>query len=110
MASASLTMLGTGAAYAALGGHGVPQDMLAVFAEPVIGALSTLFLVNTTLIAGAIALSTGRGFVEVWQEDFLWSASSFMVAGAAGALGAVVVARGEHWKIVKPRFCSRPSI
>jgi len=99
MASASLTMLGTGAAYNALGGHGVPAEMLAVFAEPVIGALAAYFLVNTTIIAGAIALSTGRGFVETWQDDFLWSASSFMVAGAAGALGAVVVARGEHWKI-----------
>jgi len=99
MASASLTMLGTGAAYNALGGHGVPADMMAVFAEPVVGALATYFLVNTTLVAGAIALSTGRGFVETWQDDFLWSASGFMVAGAAGALGAVVVARGEHWKI-----------
>jgi signal transduction histidine kinase/ActR/RegA family two-component response regulator len=99
MASASLTMLGTGAAYSALGGHGVPADMLAVFAEPVVGALATYFVVNTTLVAGAIALSTGRGFIETWQDDFLWSASSFMVAGAAGALGAVVVARGEHWKV-----------
>jgi signal transduction histidine kinase/CheY-like chemotaxis protein len=99
MASASLTMLATGAAYNALGGHGVPPDMLSVFAEPVVGALGTYFVVNTTLVAGAIALSTGRGFVETWQDDFLWSASSFMVAGAAGSLGAVVVARGEHWKI-----------
>jgi signal transduction histidine kinase/ActR/RegA family two-component response regulator len=66
----------------------------------VVGALGAYFLINTTLIAGAISLSAGRGFIETWQDDFLWSASSFMVAGAAGALGAVVVARGEYWKLV----------
>ena len=98
-AAAALTMLGSGAVYQALGGHGVPADMLAVFAQPVVGALGAFFLINTTLVAGAIALSAGRGFIETWQDDFLWSASSFMVAGAAGALGAVVVARGDYWKL-----------
>jgi signal transduction histidine kinase len=69
-----------------------------VLDRPLVGTLATYFVVNTTLVAAAIALSTGRSFMGTWREDFLWSAASFMVAGSAGALGAVVVARGEHWK------------
>jgi signal transduction histidine kinase len=53
--------------------------------------------VNTGLIAGAIALSTERTWWQVWRQEFLWTASSFMVAGSAGALAAVVIQRGEHW-------------
>jgi signal transduction histidine kinase len=49
-------------------------------------------------VAGVIALSTGRRVTEVWRTDFLWSAASFMVAATAGAIAAVIVARGEHWK------------
>ena len=39
-------------------------------------------------------------FWQVWRDDFLWSGASFMVAGSAGALAAVVVERGEHWMAV----------
>ena len=35
--------------------------------------------------------------VEVWHDDFLWSGPSFMVAGSAGAVAAVVIERGDHW-------------
>ena len=35
---------------------------------------------------------------RVWRDDFLWSGASFMVAGSAGAIAAVVIERGEHWK------------
>src|SRR5436309_2387758 len=31
----------------------------------------------------------------VWHHDFLWSAPSFMVAGAAGAIAAIVLDRGQ---------------
>ena len=33
-------------------------------------------------------------------RTFSWSGASFMVAGTAGAVAAVVIARGEHWKAV----------
>jgi hypothetical protein len=36
----------------------------------------------------------------LWRDDFLWSGASFMVAGSAGAMAAVVVDRGEHWKAI----------
>lgn len=97
MAGAAVTMAATGEVYRWLGGPAAPLDPLAL-AKPLVGAIATYFFVNTSLIAGAIALSTSRTFVNTWREDFLWSGASFMFAGSAGALAAVVVARGEHWK------------
>ena len=95
-AAAAITMSATGAVYGILGGTTPPTLALAV-AKPLVGAISTYFLVNTSLIAGAIALSSNRSFAETWGTDFLWSAASFMVAGTAGALTAMVIQRGDHW-------------
>jgi signal transduction histidine kinase/ActR/RegA family two-component response regulator len=98
-AAEAITMVATGLAYLALGGGLRPIASLDL-AGPVVGAITTYFLVNTGLVAGAIALSTGRRFGTVWRDDFLWSAASFMVAGTAGAIAAIVVARGGHWTAV----------
>jgi len=94
-----LTMTATGIVYQQLGGSLRPLHM-AVLARPLVGAIAAYFIVNTSLVAGAIALSSNRSFLTVWRDDFLWSSASFMVAGSAGAMAAVVVARGEHWKAV----------
>jgi signal transduction histidine kinase/ActR/RegA family two-component response regulator len=94
-----LTMAATGIAYEQLGGTLVPQHM-AGLAKPIVGAIATYFVMNTGMVAGAIALTSSRSFVTVWREDFLWSGASFMVAGSAGAVAAIVVARGEHWKAI----------
>jgi signal transduction histidine kinase/CheY-like chemotaxis protein len=96
MGEEALTMFATGLAYIALGGTVGPTEAVQI-ARPVVGAIATYFLVNTGLIACAIALSTGRTWWQVWRQEFLWTASSFMVAGSAGALAAVVIQRGEHW-------------
>jgi signal transduction histidine kinase/CheY-like chemotaxis protein len=34
----------------------------------------------------------------VWRDDFLWSGASFIVAGTAGAIAAVVIAQGRQWQ------------
>jgi PAS domain S-box-containing protein len=52
---------------------------------------------NTGLVAAAIALSTRQNAWKIWHDNFLWSGPSFVVAGAAGAVAAVVVALGSHW-------------
>ncbi len=99
LAAEALTMAATGMVYGQLGGRLMPTATEGL-ARPLVGAVATYFAVNTTLIAVVIALTTGRSVVRVWREDFLWSGASFMVAGTAGAIAAVVVARGEHWKAV----------
>lgn len=97
VAAAVVTIAVTGLVYRALGGTTGPFDVAALM-KPLVGAVVTLFCVNTALVAGAIALSTGRSPWQVWRQDFLWSSTSFMVAGGAGALAAVIIERGEHWK------------
>ena len=97
-AAAAITMTATGAVYVSLGG----VTPIASFApaRPFVGAIAVYFLVNTGLVAGAIAVSSRRTFINTWRQDFLWSGASFMVAGTAGALAAIVVQRGEGWKAV----------
>jgi signal transduction histidine kinase/ActR/RegA family two-component response regulator len=99
MAAETSTMAATGFAYEWLGGSIVPLDF-GPLAKPLVGAISTYFFLNTLLVAGAIASSTGQSLVKVWREEFLWSGVTFMVAGAAGAAAAVVIDRGEHWKAI----------
>jgi signal transduction histidine kinase/ActR/RegA family two-component response regulator len=96
VAAEAMTMGATGLVYGWLGGTQGPFH-LTDLARPLVGGILTYFLVNTGLVAGAIALSTGRRFVDVWRTDFSWSGVTFMVAGSVGALAAVVIDRGEHW-------------
>ena len=95
-AAEAFTMAATGVAYVWLGGDIRPVASFNL-AGPLVGAIATYFFVNTGLVAGAIALSTGQTVTKVWRENFLWSATSFMVAGTAGALAAIIVDRGAHW-------------
>ncbi len=97
IAAEALTMVATGVVYQLLGGPLMPDEFSGL-ARPLVGAVATYFIVNTGLIAAAIASTSNRTVWEVWLEDFSWSGASFMVAGTAGAVGAVVIARGEHWK------------
>jgi signal transduction histidine kinase/CheY-like chemotaxis protein len=99
VAAEAMTMTATGLAYRWLGGATAGLDV-SMLMKPLVGAIATYFIFNTGLVAAAIALSTGRRFVRVWHDDFLWSGASFMVAGTAGAIAAVVVDRGELWKAV----------
>jgi signal transduction histidine kinase/CheY-like chemotaxis protein len=95
-AVAIITMTVTGLAYQTLGGQILPSASFSL-AKPLVGAVGTYFLMNTGLVAAAIALSTRRSFVGTWRHDFLWLGASYMVAGTAGCLAAVVVARGDAW-------------
>jgi signal transduction histidine kinase len=92
-------MLATGFVYHRLGGTYGHFDVAAL-PRPLVGAILTYFVVNTGLIALAIALSTGRSPFEVWRTEFLWSGASFFVAGGAGAVAAVLTDRGQLWAAV----------
>jgi signal transduction histidine kinase/ActR/RegA family two-component response regulator len=97
IAGEAITIVATGLVYQALGGPLRPVEFTEL-ARPLVGAISTYFVVNTGLIAGAISLTSDRSVWTVWLKDFSWSGASFMVAGTAGAVAAVIIARGEHWQ------------
>jgi putative nucleotidyltransferase with HDIG domain len=52
------------------------------------------FIVNTALVAGAIALTTHQPAVAAWRRNFLWSAPSYLAGGALAAIATVASERG----------------
>ena len=96
IATETITVAASAAAYAALGGIVQPADPVAN-SGPIVGAIATYFVVNSALVAAAIGASLRQPVWRVWHDDFLWSAPSFVVAGALGALAAVVIVRGWGW-------------
>jgi len=96
MAAEAITIETTGFVYAAIAGS-APLLPMSALPKALVAVIATYFCVNTGLVAGAIALSTRRRLWSVWHENFLWSAPSFMVAGAAGALAALLIDRGNPW-------------
>src|SRR5687768_7039519 len=88
MASLAITVQAAGFAYAALGGvSGEMGNTLPRIAGPLIAAATVYFIFNTLFIAVAIGLSTKQSVLDVWNENFLWSAPSYFV-GAGIALAA----------------------
>ena len=59
--------------------------------KPLVGAATAYFLVNTAMIATAIALSTRQSGFKIWNENFLWSAPSYFVGAGAAALAVGVL-------------------
>jgi diguanylate cyclase (GGDEF)-like protein/putative nucleotidyltransferase with HDIG domain len=52
------------------------------------------FVINTGLVAAAVAFSTHQGVARVWQRNFLWSAPSFFAGAVLAAAAAATWERG----------------
>jgi diguanylate cyclase (GGDEF)-like protein/putative nucleotidyltransferase with HDIG domain len=100
MACLVVTVQAAGYVYALL--DGVPgQFHWDSIAQPLVGAATAYFVVNTLAIATAIALSTKQSVLNVWNENFLWSAPSYFVgAGAAAVSTWMIVSLHLHWLAV----------
>jgi PAS domain-containing protein len=99
LAAEVITMQATGVVYAGLGGFAADANLIAL-QKPLVGAIVTYFLVNSTIFAVVIALAGRQRVWRVWNENFLWSAPSFMVAGVMGAIAATIIQHGHHWLAV----------
>jgi diguanylate cyclase (GGDEF)-like protein/putative nucleotidyltransferase with HDIG domain len=95
MASLVLTVQGAGLALVWLSGPGATTWM--TIARPLVGAATVYFLLNTGLVASAIALSTRESIATTWHTNFLWSAPSYFVGAATAAIAAALVARTGYW-------------
>jgi diguanylate cyclase (GGDEF)-like protein/putative nucleotidyltransferase with HDIG domain len=96
MASLVICVQAAGEAFHRLGGTpGLASMSLSEMAKPLVGAAGAYFLVNTALVATAIALSTHQSVLRVWNENFLWSAPSYFV-GALAAAGVAIVISGSN--------------
>jgi len=96
MAALVLTVESAGLAIRWLTEPGAAQDLSAV-ARPLVGAATAYFLVNTGLVATAIALSTRHPIASTWQTNFLWSAPSYFVGAGTAAVVATLVTRTGYW-------------
>jgi len=89
MACLIVTVQAAGQIYDWLGGsHG--QFDIWTLPKPLVGAATSYFLINTAMVATAIALSTRQNVIRVWNENFLWTASSYFVGAGVSAVAVLV--------------------
>jgi diguanylate cyclase (GGDEF)-like protein/putative nucleotidyltransferase with HDIG domain len=96
VASLVITVQCAGLAFRVLGGV-TGATPLTTLAKPLVGAATMYFLLNTGLVATAIALSTRQSMVPTWHNNFLWSAPSYFVGAGTAALAAWFVENAGYW-------------
>jgi diguanylate cyclase (GGDEF)-like protein/putative nucleotidyltransferase with HDIG domain len=96
VASLVITVQGAGLAFHLLGGTSSAMPITAL-ARPLVAAATVYFLLNTGLVATAIALSTRQSIVSTWHNNFLWSAPSYFVGAGSAALAASLLDHAGYW-------------
>ena len=92
-----LTVRAAGWAFEFMGGQpGVLDLSLRGIAKPVVASALAYYLVNTSIVATAVALANGRSVWSVWQSNFLWTAPSYYV-GAGAAVAAAILWQTQQW-------------
>lgn len=86
--------------YVWLGGvPGRPSADPASLAQPLVGATTAYFLLNTMLIATAVAASTKASPPGTWWRSFVWSAPGYFAGAGAAALIAWAVSTSGFWLV-----------
>src|SRR5262249_37608629 len=94
----ALTVQATGYVYALLGGQpGLP--LTSFHPEALIVASAVFFLVNSALVAVAVALSTGQSPGRVWMASYLWSWPGHLVGFALAGGASFGIGRSQLWLI-----------
>jgi len=96
VASLVITVQAAGFAFHLLGGNGAAMP-ITLLARPLVGAATVYFVLNTGLVATAIALSTRTPVISTWHDNFLWSAPSYFVGAGSAALAASFVTHAGYW-------------
>jgi diguanylate cyclase (GGDEF)-like protein/putative nucleotidyltransferase with HDIG domain len=96
IASLVITIQIAGLIFEGLGGTSASLSLSAI-ARPLVGAATAAFLVNTGLVAAAIALSTRERIAMVWHNNFWWIAPSYFVGAGTSALAVALVQNAGYW-------------
>jgi diguanylate cyclase (GGDEF)-like protein len=99
VAGIALAMYVSGVVYLALGGHpGAWEASTALV--PFTATATTYFIVNSGLVAMAIALATARSPGNLWAETFLSTWPSYLLGAAVAAAGVFAMQRNAVWLVV----------
>lgn len=90
LATAVIAVQATGWVWNTLGGS-IAQLGIQETVIPLSAAAVTYFLIQTTLVAGAIALTSAASATRSWHREFLWSAPSYFVSAVVAGMIAVFV-------------------
>lgn len=65
------------------------------------------FMLSTGLLAAAMAATSGNSFVEVWQENFVWTSITHLAGASLGAVICIYFDRLHFYSmaIVTPILC-----
>jgi hypothetical protein len=90
VASVVISVQATGWVWRSLGG-GIVDLGIAQTLGPLSAAVIAYFVVNTALIAVAIAFSTAVSPTRAWHREFLWSAPSYFLSAVVAAVIATIM-------------------
>jgi diguanylate cyclase (GGDEF)-like protein len=96
VAALALTMGTAGRVYHWLGGQPGLWSQTPQF-EPLISAATVVFLLNSILVAGAVALTTRRSIPLVWFETYLPTWPTYMIGAGLASGIAEVLERRAYW-------------
>ena len=93
-----LAVMASAQTFGALGG--VVGDPLPGPLGPLAVATLVYFLVNTGLVAGAVALEKRRSFATTWTEGFGWSGASYFTGLSVAACMLVLLNLAGPWGLL----------
>ena len=92
-----LTVKAAGLAFQYMGGQPGSLDLrIREIAKPLVASALVYYLVNTSIVATAIALANRKSVWSVWQSNFLWTAPSYYV-GAGAAVASAFLWQTQQW-------------
>jgi diguanylate cyclase (GGDEF)-like protein/PAS domain S-box-containing protein len=92
-----LTVKTAGMVFVYMGGQPGDLDLsLGEIGKPLVASALAYYVVNTSIVATAIALTTRRAPWSVWQSNFLWTAPSYYV-GAGAAVASAILWQTQQW-------------
>jgi PAS domain-containing protein len=95
VASVVIAVQAAGWVWQASGGSASTPSIWAL-AVPLSLAATTYFAVNTTLVAGAIALSSAVSAAKEWYREFFWSAPAYFLSAAVAGMMSLVMTHGTY--------------
>jgi diguanylate cyclase (GGDEF)-like protein/putative nucleotidyltransferase with HDIG domain len=96
MATLVISVAAAGTTYTSLGG--TYGSLPAAPLQPLMAAAMIYFFVNSLAVAAAFGLSTRRGVLRVWHDNFLWTITSYVVGTIAAGIAVELFHSAGQWQ------------